>query len=439
MMQFMARSFEVFVLLALLLARATEVKIMNFNFGPRLERFAMRPPEKDSPITIVHGAIRSGKTYSLHTKILYCCLYPVAGRKVLTGASKQSIFNNVLNDLFNMVGSSNYGYNRHTGELRLCNSQWLVIGAKDEGSERYIRGLTVGVAVCDELVVQPPSFVKMLLNRMSPEGARFYATTNPDTPFHYVKTDLLDNIKLRDSGQLRSIHVTLEDNPNLPQQYKDNLRRLYHGVYYRRYVLGQWVIAEGAIYGDSWSDDLLYDSREEPEDLRCQGGHQQRFIAVDYGTSNPMVFLDIYDDGQIFWVVGEYYWDSVAEARQKTDAEYADDLFHFIGPQADAKVIVDPSAASFKAELTKRGIWHGDADVDVNQGIRKVSMVLNQRLVRFCRQTVSKTIQEMQTYAWDPRAAQRGEEKPLKIHDHGPDAFRYFVQTEVSYWRLGCG
>jgi len=108
----------------------------------------------------------------------------------------------------------------------------------------------------------------------------------------------------------------------------------------------------------------------------------------------------------------------------------------FIGPQNVAKVIIDPSAASFKAEMVKRGIWHVDADDDVNDGIRIASMVLNQRMVRFCRQTVPKTIQEMQTYAWDAKAAQRGEEKPLKGHDHGPDAFRYFVKSEIPHWRL---
>jgi phage terminase large subunit len=102
-------------------------------------------------------------------------------------------------------------------------------------------------------------------------------------------------------------------------------------------------------------------------------------------------------------------------------------------------VIIDPSAASFKAEMLKRGIWHADADNEVDEGIRKTSMVLNQRLVRFCRQTTQKTIQEMQTYAWDAKAAQRGEEKPLKVHDHSPDAFRYFVKNEVPYWRLASG
>ena len=147
------------------------------------------------------------------------------------------------------------------------------------------------------------------------------------------------------------------------------------------------MVAEGSIYKDSWSEELLYDLKDEPIGLRSRGGHNQRIIAIDYGTTNPMVFLDIYDDGRLFWIVREYYWDSVVEMRQKTDAEYADDLAQFIGPNGYAKVIIDPSAASFKAEMVKRGIWHVDADNEVSEGIRVASMVLNQRLVRFCRQT----------------------------------------------------
>jgi PBSX family phage terminase large subunit len=409
---------------------------LTFNFGPRAEAFAMRPPEKDSPINILEGAVRSGKTWCLHPKALYCCQYNVAGRKVITGVSKQSIFNNVLTDLFTIVGTGNYSYNRNTGELNLCNSKWLVIGAKDEGSERYIRGLTVGIAICDEISLMPRSFFQMLLSRMSPQGSRLYATTNPDSPYHWLKAEYLDNADLRSKKILWSEHFTMADNPNLTSEFVETQKRLYSGFFYQRFIQGLWVIAEGAIYKDSWSDALLYDLQDEPQSLRSPGGHQQRIIAVDYGTTNPMVFLDIYDDGQLFWVAREYYWDSIVERRQKTDAEYADDLVAFIGPQNDAKVLIDPSAASFKTETHKRGIWRVDADNDVDEGIRLTSMVLNQRLVRFCRQTAPRTIQEMQTYAWDSKAAQRGEETPLKVRDHGPDAFRYFAKTEVPYWRL---
>lgn len=407
----------------------------TYNFGSRAERFALLPPEDDCPISILEGAVRSGKTWCLHPKALYCCRYPVGGRKVITGVSKQTIYNNFLLDLFKIVGSRNFSFNRTTGELRLFDSEWLIIGAKDEGSERYVRGMTVGVALCDELSLMPQSFFQMLLSRMSPRGARLYGTTNPDSPYHWLKTGYLDNQELRSKGTLWSAHFTMDDNPNLTAEFIESQKRLYTGFFYKRFIEGQWVLAEGAIYKDAWSESLLYDLKDEPIGLRGQGGYQSRVIAIDYGTNNPMVFLDIYDDGKRFWVVREYYWDSNKEMRQKTDSEYADDLLAFIGPRC-AKVIIDPSAASFKAEMTKRGIWHVDADNDVNEGIRIASMVLNQKLVRFCRQTVPKTIQEMQTYAWDSKAVQRGEEKPLKSHDHGPDAFRYFVKSEVPYWRL---
>ncbi len=357
--------------------------MITLNFGPRAERFAKRPPEKDRRINILEGAVRSGKTWSLHLKILYCCIYAVAGRKILTGVSKQSVYNNVLTDLFELIGPETCNYNRNTGRLRLFDSEWLVIGARDEGSERYIRGLTVGVAICDELSLMPQSFFQMLLSRMSPPGARLYGTTNPDSPYHWLKTHYLDNPALRADGILSSLHFTMKDNPNLTIEFVATQKKLYRGFFHKRYIEGLWFVAEGSIYKDSWSEDLLYDQGDEPVGLRTPGCYQQRTIAIDYGTANPMVFLDIYDDGQRFWVTREYYWDSEAEMRQKTDAEYADDLVAFIGPLNDAKVIVDPSAASFKAELSKRGIWHADADNEVNAGIRLVSMVLNQRLVRF--------------------------------------------------------
>lgn len=190
---------------------------------------------------------------------------------MITGVSKQSIHNNVLADLFDIVGARNYSYNRNSGELRLFNSQWLVVGAKDEGSERYIRGMTVGVALCDEISLMPRSFFQMLLSRMSPEGARLYATTNPDSPYHWLKTEYLDNPELRAKKILWSDHFTMADNPNLTAEYVEAQKQLYSGFLYKRFIEGLWVIAEGTIYKDSWSEDLLYDLKDEPKSLRSPG------------------------------------------------------------------------------------------------------------------------------------------------------------------------
>jgi len=411
--------------------------MLKIKYGFRAERFSMRPLEKDYRINILEGAVRSGKTWCLIPKILRACGYNVGGRKILTGVSKQTVYNNVLVDLFAWIGPENYNYNHSTGKLRLFDSEWLVIGAKDEGSERYVRGITVGIAICDELSLMPQSFFQMLLTRLSPPGARLYGTTNPDSPYHWLKTDYLDKEELRITKELWTEHYTMADNPNLSPEFIASQHRSYTGFFYKRFILGLWVLAEGSIYRDSWSDEeLLYNLKDQPIGLKGAGGFMQRVIAVDYGTTNPMVFLDIYDDGKICWVTREYYWNSVAEGRQKTDAEYAEDLVQFIGPDRNAKVIVDPSAASFKAELLKRSIWYQDADNDVSDGIRMTSMALNQRMIKFCRETTTRTVQEMQSYAWDTKAAARGEEQPLKNHDHGPDALRYFVKSEINTWRL---
>ena len=172
------------------------------------------------------------------------------------------------------VGPRNHSYNRNTGQLRLYAIEWLVIGAKDEGSERYVRGLTVGIALCDELSLMPQSFFQMLLTRMSPEGARLYGTTNPDSPYHWLKTDYLDNagIDSEENSVVRSFHDGRQ--PESDGGIYGGAEAVIPGFFYKRFIEGLWVIAEGAIYKDSWSEDLLYDLKTSRSGLRGQGGHQ---------------------------------------------------------------------------------------------------------------------------------------------------------------------
>lgn len=413
---------------------------MRLNYGPRLKEFAYRPPELDAPISILEGSIRSGKTFACIPKVLYLCRSGVPGWKVLSGVSKQTIFNNVLNDLFNIVGPSNYNYNHQSGLLRLCGSNWMVIGAHDEGSEKFIRGMTAGCAIIDELSQIPKSFFQMLLSRLSPDGARCYATTNTDNPNHWLKKDYLDNERLRRSGDLWSMHCTMDDNPNLSEDYKERQKRLYTGLFYKRMILGLWVVAEGTVFGDSWSDDLYYDDSTAPVGLFGAGGYQDHIIACDYGTANPMVFLEGVDDGQTLWFDREYWWDSAKEQRQKTDREYADDLVKFIRESkvvdARPRIVLDPSAASFQLELQSRGLWVVDADNEVVEGIKTTNTVMKQKRIRFNRPKTLNTVRETQNYAWDDKASQRGEEKPVKKDDHGPDTVRYGCRDIFKPWRL---
>ena len=409
-----------------------------FNFSQKYRDFILRHPRHDAFVNIIHGSVRSGKTFCTIPKILIQLNdYQVEGRKVIFGVSKQTVYNNVLSQLFDFAGRGNYSFNRQTGELTLLGKKWLVVGAKDEGSERYIRGLTVGVAVGDELTLHPEGFFKMMLSRLSPEGARLYGTTNPDSPYHYLKTEYLDDAAKHATGDVWDMHCTMRDNLSLSQAKIAQYERMYKGVFYDLYIRGLWTLAEGVIYKDSLGDDILYDDDTRPVALLNTGGSVESFIPIDYGTGNATVFLHVVDDGTTYWVDDEYYWDSRAVNQQKTDAQYATDLQEFLAthcPQG-ARCIIDPSAASFKAELVQRGVWHVDADNSVEDGIRVTSSLLAQRKVRIHKRCVNLWSQ-LNTYVWDKNAAKRGEDKPMKVNDHSCDALRYGLFTMCPSWRV---
>lgn len=418
--------------------KPTKVDRFIRPFGRKAYDFAFRPPENDKLLNILEGAVRSGKTWAMHPKMLQLLRYDVGGLKIITGQSKQTVYNNILNDLFTVLGKGNYSYNRQSGELSLMGDQWFVIGARDEGSEKMIRGSTIGICYSDELTKMPKSFLMMLLTRLSLDGSRFYGTTNPDNPFHYLKTDIIDNPDYADL--LWKAKFTLNDNPNISPQFKSDLHRMFKGVFYRRFILGEWVMAEGAIYGSSLDGANLFNESSRPIGLYNDGGYQSRIIAVDYGTTNPMVFGEILDDGRRLWQIGEYYWDSVKEMKQKTDDEYAEDLKEFIEASPvrrldNVKVIVDPSAASFKLACRAKGLYVVDADNDVEEGIKKTSMMLASKRYMIHKDNCPHTQEELMNYSWDEKKAMRGLEEPIKKNDHCADMVRYGINTHVHEWR----
>lgn len=413
---------------------------MEFQkWGRKAIDFICIPPAEDAFITILEGSVRSGKTVSMIPKWINYIMTGPPGLLLMTGVSKDTVYDNVLNDLFDTLGDNHYKYNRQSGELDVfweskggaCSRRIKVVGAKDEGSEKFIRGKTLAGAYCDELTLMPEHFFKQLLNRLSVKGAKLYGTTNPDSPMHYLYKEYITNESMLRDGVVKDIHFMLDDNPNLPAEYKANIRRSYSGMWYKRMILGMWVLAEGLIY-DMVSDEMLYTDDELNKTMRSRC---RRYIAVDYGTKNPMVFLDILDDGETVWVDREYYWDSRAMQRQKTDAQYADDLVDFIGDEYPDFIIIDPSAASFKLVCQGKGFRVKDADNSVNDGIRVTAMLISQGRLKVNRKCTS-TLAEFQTYVWDEKAAANGKEQPLKVNDHSMDALRYYCKTMVAKWRL---
>lgn len=303
-------------------------------------------------------------------------------------------------------------------------------GGKDESSQDLVQGLTAAGALFDEVALMPESFVNQATGRCSETGAKLWFNCNPDGPSHWFKKNWLD--KAADK-KLLHLHFTMDDNPSLTEERREYFRSLWSpgSVFYKRYILGLWVQAEGAIW------DMFDDHCIVGDDWAVQGIQDRaiRYISIDYGTQNATVFLEIMDTGREIVVVNEWYHSGRESGHQKTDSQYADALKEFIGSKPVERIIIDPSAASFRAELRQRGWRIKEADNEVLDGIRLVGSLFSRGLLKVHKRC-KNLIREIQSYVWDTNPTDKGNEKPVKKDDHGPDALRYFCQTMVKARRL---
>lgn len=415
-----------------------ETPVMK-RFGRKAHDFIMRHPSRDRKYTILVGAVRSSKTFTIDAKtIVQYSQYNVPGKRFIAGVSKDTVHRNMLLDLFTIVGQGNYTYNLASGELWLFDKQYFVVGARDEASYKKILGSTVGLFIGDEIVEFPQSFLSQVWLRMSPDGARFVGSTNPGNPYSYLKADVIDKFP---ADKLEVLHFTLADNPNISDEAKQDIMASQSGVYKLRYIDGLWVVAEGSIYRDSW-DDAACTFGEPPAallnpDRNARGGYVDHWYSVDPGVDHVQAHIEFYDDGDVVWATREQCWDSREMRKQKTDGEYADDLEKF--GAMGFEVRLPPEAASLRAELVRRGFWVVDADNAVNEGIHTVSTMLARRKLRISKTGCPRLCKRLPQYAWDAKAAKRGEEQPLKQNDDECDALRYGVHGKVLPWRYAGG
>ena len=377
----------------------------------------------NSRINLWEGAVRSSKTVaSLYRWIQYVGDPRTPSEDLLIiGRTERSTVRNIVRPLQGLLGD-NCRYFPGKAECWIFDRCCHVVGASDERAEGKIRGMTAGGALGDECTLWPESFWAMMLSRLSPDDSKFFGSTNPDNPYHYLKKDYIDRYKDLDM----SLHqFKLDDNPYLSQKYKDNLKKEYRGLWYKRFIDGLWVMAEGAVYD-------FFDENEHVIS-RPPAPAKAYVVGVDYGTNNPTCFglfgFNIEATPRI-WLEREYYYDSVQSGRQKDDAEYAEDFVKFIGNTPITSVIIDPSAASFKVALKKkkvRAIFR-NADNDVATGLRTQARLLGSGEYKICERC-EHTIVDYGAYLWDKNAQKRGEDKPLKQHDHTKDVERYVLQT----------
>ena len=419
-------------------------------------------PVKDYDGIIADGAIRSGKTVSMSLSFVMWAMSSFAGQNfAMCGKTIGSFRRNVLFWLKLMLKSRGYKVADHRADNLLVvtrrgvENYFYIFGGKDERSQDLIQGITLAGVFFDEVALMPESFVNQATGRCSVEGSKFWFNCNPDGPYHWFKQNWIDksigflgkervreireeasragrNLELK---KLLYVHFTMDDNLSLAEEIKARYRSMYTGVFFKRYILGLWAMAEGIIYDMFDEKKHVVDTRKLAEDYEKQTGYdfwtQERYVSCDYGTQNPTAFLlwNKAADGR-WYCQKEYYYSGREKGRQKTDKEYSEDLTGWLAGMSIRSVVLDPAAASFKAQLEKDGYKVKKAKNDVLDGIRFVATLLNQGSILFDK-SCTNLIMEFGSYIWDAKAAERGEDKPVKEHDHALDAARYMAYTVI--------
>lgn len=415
--------------------RGINTRIQIFRFKPFSKKqkkvltwWMPDSPVKDYDGIIADGAIRSGKTVSMSLAFVFWAMSTFNGQNfAMCGKTIGSFRRNVLFWLKLMIRSRGYQVTDHRADNLVeitrgeVTNYFYIFGGKDERSQDLIQGITLAGVFFDEVALMPESFVNQATGRCSVEGSKYWFNCNPDGPYHWFKINWIDKKKEK---HLLYLHFTMDDNLSLSEKIKARYRSMYSGVFFLRYIKGLWAVAEGIIYDMFNEDRHVVDSIELPQ-------QPVYYVSCDYGTQNATVFLLWCKalDGR--WAcIREYYYSGRDTRKQKTDSEFADDLKEWLGGIVPERVIVDPAAASFIAELKKRGYNVKKARNDVLDGIRFVAMLLNQDRIVFLR-CCKNTIKEFASYIWDEKAADRGEDKPVKIRDHAMDAVRYMCYTII--------
>lgn len=415
------------------MARGVKKAVFKFKPFSRKQKqiltwWTARSAVKDKDGIIADGAIRSGKTVSMSLSYVMWAMSCFDNKNFgMAGKTIGSFRRNVLFWLKLMLAARGYRFKDHRADNMLevrkgsKTNYFYIFGGKDERSQDLIQGITLAGMFFDEVALMPESFVNQATGRCSEDGSKYWFNCNPDGPYHWFKLSWIDKIA---DKNIIYLHFTMDDNLSLTEKIKQRYRSMYSGVFYQRYIQGFWTVAEGIIYD-------MFDQAKHTYNHSFNTIDNNNYISIDYGTQNATVFLLWQKDSAGMWYcVKEYYYSGRDSKKQKTDSEFADDLVVFAKGIEIKEVIVDPSAASFIAELKKRDFKIRKAKNDVIDGIRFVGTMLNEERFKVHEGCVN-TLKEFSSYTWDEKAADRGEDKPIKQNDHAMDALRYFVYTVI--------
>jgi len=397
---------------------------MDLPLAPKQLEFIMHSTAKWN---LAHGSVRSGKTVASVFRFMQSLHDAPDNRNYIVGHTFDTAYRNVVRLIMESPELSIFRpfCNWSGKKLYFRDKDITILGAKDEGAVKSFQGDTFGKIYCDEMTLYPPVIIDMIDTRLSKSYSQGFAAMNPTYPTHKLK-EWIDKADAGDPNYY-ALHYTLEDNPYLDDEYKNRIKNSLSGVFYKRNYLGLWCLAEGAVF--DFFDRNVYVVKKPPR------AAEYWIAGIDYGTINNFACTLIgistgrYDQsGVCRWAEKEYVWDSKAKGRQKTNSEYADDVMQFLEPYGFPLIYIDPSAASFRVELRKRGLKVVDANNDVLNGITFMISEMQQGNFYVC-EDCPNLIREIESYVWDSKAAEKGEDEPLKKDDHSIDSTRYALYT----------
>lgn len=372
---------------------------------------------------IADGAIRSGKTFAMSFSFVQWAMTCYSGQQfAMCGKTIASFRRNVLGTLKQQLAARGYNVKEHRAENCMTVSkggrtnEFYFFGGKDESSQDLIQGITLAGAFFDEVALMPQSFVNQATARCSVTGSKFWFNCNPGSPQHWFYIEWVRKCRSR---RMMYLHFTMDDNLSLAEDIKERYRSQYSGVFYQRFILGLWTVAEGLVYD-------MFDRQKHIIDKLPELSPKGAYVACDFGTQNATVFLlfRMQSDTGTWIATREYYYSGREQKRQKTVGEYVADLKRWLNGTKPEKVIVDPSALPLITELKQNGLPIQAANNDVLSGILDVQTMLQTGRLKIYREC-KRTIQEFGVYAWDPDR----EDVVIKENDHCMDSIRYALQS----------
>lgn len=375
---------------------------------------------------ICDGAVRSGKTVCMSLSFVAWTFYDFNETSfAICGKTIASLKRNVITPLTPILTSLGFGLKMKSSQnfieitYKDKLNRFYLFGGKDEGSASLIQGMTLGGVLLDEVALMPRSFVEQAIARCSLEGSKMWFNCNPEHPMHWFYREWIKKAKEKNC---RYLHFTMRDNPALTPAIIRRYESLYSGAFYKRFVEGEWVAAQGTVY-PMFSSEIHVRKPPDPSLIR------RYYISCDYGTVNPCSFGLWGEYNGKWYRIREYYYNSRSEGEQRTDIEHYEELEKLAETITPEAVIVDPSAASFIQCIRRKGRFTViPAKNDVLDGIRQVSDALKQESIYFSPEC-EDTLREFSLYKWDEKAVR---DAPRKENDHAMDDLRYFVTTALN-------